>query len=373
MSGAIQAVTMPKWGLAMSEGIVTHWYVEEGDDLAVGDDLADIETTKITNVFESPLAGRLRRRVAPAGETVPVGGLLAVVAESAISDADIEAFITRFEEAFAVRSAAAEAAAPQPGIIEVAGRRLRLLRMGDGGDVPVLFLHGFGADLNNWLFNQPVLAEERTTYAIDLPGHGGSTKEVGAGDVRSMAALVAALLDAVGAEQAHLVGHSLGGAIAIDLARADARRAASLTLIAAAGLGPEINMEFVDGFIAAERRKQLKPVLEMLVDDPALISREMVEDVLKFKRLDGARAALERIAGAAFAGGVQASSLREALEHLQVPVQVIWGRHDWIIPVRHADGLPARVAVHRLDGAGHMVHMEKASEVNALIGALASR
>ena len=60
-----------------------------------------------------------------------------------------------------------------------------------------------------------------------------------------------------------------------------------LTLIASAGLGPEINAAFIDGFVRAARRKDAVEVLQLLVHDPALVSRTMVEDVLRYKRLDG--------------------------------------------------------------------------------------
>ena len=92
-------------------------------------------------------------------------------------------------------------------------------------------------------------------------------------------------------------------------------------------------MAYIDGFMAAKRRKQLQPVLEMLVADPAMVSREMIEDVLKFKRLDGVEAALNRIIDDTFAGGRQALQLTGRLGELSVPVQVIWGRQDRIIPV----------------------------------------
>ena len=76
-----------------------------------------------------------------------------------------------------------------------------------------MFIHGFGGDLNNWLFNQEALAETHTTYAIDLPGHGGSSKDVGAGDLGSMTAAVAGWMEAMKIDRAHLVGHSMGGAV----------------------------------------------------------------------------------------------------------------------------------------------------------------
>jgi pyruvate dehydrogenase E2 component (dihydrolipoamide acetyltransferase) len=369
MSDAIRPIVMPKWGLAMQEGMVAKWLVEAGAEIKSGDEILDIETSKIANVFESPVAGPLRRVVVGEGETVPVGALLGVVADASVPDADLDAFVARFQEEFAAHAAEAGAAAPEPETIEAGGRRIRYLALGEGEGVPILFIHGFGGDLNNWQFNQEALAAGRPTYAIDLPGHGGSSKELGAGHVH-VGALAGAVVDFMNAKaivKAHLVGHSLGGAIALDLALNHADRVASVTAICSAGLGPEINIAYIDGFMAAKRRKQLQPVLEMLVADPAMVSREMIEDVLKFKRLDGVEAALNRIIDDTFAGGAQALQLTGRLGELNVPVQVIWGRQDRVIPVGHGEGLPSRFHVQVFEDAGHMVHMEKAAEVNGLI------
>ena len=369
MSDRIKPIVMPKWGLAMQEGMVAKWLVEEGAAIEAGDEILDIETSKIANVFESPVAGPLRRVVVGEGETVPVGALLGVVADSSVSDADLDAFVARFQDEFAAHAAETGAAAPEPETIEAGGRRIRYLALGEGDGPPIVFIHGFGGDLNNWQFNQEALAAGRATYALDLPGHGGSTKDLGAGhaDVSTLADAVRDFMDAKGIAQAHLVGHSLGGAIALDLALNHPDRVASVTAICSAGLGPEINMAYVEGFMAARRRKQLQPVLEMLVADPEMVSREMIEDVLRFKRLDGVEAALGRIVDGTFAGGRQAVQLTGRLGELAVPVQVIWGRQDRILPVRHSEGLPAQVHVHVFDHAGHMVHMEEATEVNGLI------
>jgi pyruvate dehydrogenase E2 component (dihydrolipoamide acetyltransferase) len=369
MSDAIKPIVMPKWGLAMQEGMVAKWLVEEGAAISGGDEILDIETSKIANVYESPVAGPLRRRLVGEGETVPVGALLGVVADSSVSDAELDAFVARFQEEFAAHVAEAGATAPEPETIEAGGRRFRYLALGEGEGPPIVFIHGFGGDLNNWQFNQEALAENRGTYAVDLPGHGGSSKDLGSGhvDVGALAKAVVDFLDAKNVGKAHLVGHSLGGAVALDLALNHADRVASATLVCSAGLGPEINMTYIDGFMQAKRRKQLEPVLAMLVADPDMVSREMIEDVLKFKRLDGVEAALKRIIDDNFAGGRQALELTSRLGELSVPAQVIWGRQDQIIPASHAGGLPASVPVHVFDDAGHMVHMEKAAEVNDLV------
>lgn len=369
MSDAIRPIVMPKWGLAMTEGMVIDWHAVPGSTVKAGDEIADIETAKITNVFESPVAGTLRRLVAPTDEMVPVGALLAVVADDSVADADLDAYVTEFQANFVPEEA--DEGGPEPAYIEAGGRRLRYLKMGDGG-TPIILIHGFGGDLNSWMFNQPALSEDRATYAIDLPGHGGSTKDVGGANAKEMAQAIVDFLDALDIEKAHLVGHSFGGATSLLLALRHPGRVASVTALCTAGLGDDINMDFIDGFIGGKRRKDLKPVLELLVADPSLISKDMINDVLKFKRLDGVDAALSTLRDTVFTDGRQAGSLRSHLGELRVPCQVIWGRDDRIIPASHSDGLPDDIKVHIVDGAGHMAHMEKSSEVNGLISGLAA-
>lgn len=368
MAEGIAAVTMPKWGLAMSEGTVVAWHAAEGAEVKKGDDLLDVETTKITNVVEAPAGGTLRRLVVPEGAVAPVGALVAVIAQPSVGDGEIDDFVAAFNARFAAEAATLSETAPaEPETVDAGGSRLSYVRMGAGDGPPLVLVHGFGGDLNNWLFNQPMLAQHTAVYALDLPGHGRSTKQVGDGDIASLAGVLRQALAALNIERAHFAGHSLGGAIVLQAALDEPRRAASLTLVAPAGLGPDINMAYVNGFIEADRRKQMKEVLQHLFADSDLVSREMVEDVLKYKRLDGVTRALKAIAAAVVPDGRQATALKARLTELSMPVQVIWGAQDQIIPAAHSERLPSNVETVVLEDAGHMVHMEKASEVNARI------
>ncbi len=90
----INAIEVPKWGLSMEEGTVTGWRVSEGTSFRKGDLLCEVETSKITNELEAPFDGLLRRIVAQPGETLPVGGVLAVSAAETVSDAEIEDFLS---------------------------------------------------------------------------------------------------------------------------------------------------------------------------------------------------------------------------------------------------------------------------------------
>lgn len=362
----ITPIVMPKWGLSMKEGTVTSWLVEEGTEISVGTPILEVETDKIANAVEAPDPGVLRRKVAQDGDTLPVKALLGVMAEVEVSNADIDAYVAAYGTP-ASGEGEDEESAPVYQFAEVDGLRIRYARKGADNGVPVLFVHGFGGDLDNWLFNIDAVGEKSPVIALDLPGHGQSTARLPGTSIGALAGFVARFMDVLDVERAHLVGHSIGGAIAAQMALDYPRRVASLALIGSAGLGPEINAGYTEGFVAAPSRRELKPVLEQLFADPERVSRQMVDDVLKYKRLDGVGELLGALSHGVFSGGRQAEQPGLRLQETGKPVLVIWGREDRIIPAQHAGSAPPGATVEVLDGAGHMVQMERANDVNRLL------
>jgi len=279
-----------------------------------------------------------------------------------VPDAEIDAFVAGYVTPSADEGE--EEKGPQYEFVETSAGPLRYAKRGSG-DETVVLIHGFGGDLDGWLFNIDALGEAATVYALDLPGHGQSTKSLANPGLETMTAALSEFMAKVGIGSAHLVGHSMGGAIAMHVAADDPGKVDSLTLICSAGLGKEIG-GYVDAFVGAQGRKDLKPVLEQLFADKSLVSRQLVDDILKYKRLDGVEPVLRDLAASLFAGQTQQNQPAERLAGKSPPTLVIWGKHDEIIPVAHAENLPgAKVVV--FDDAGHMVYMEKASDVNALI------
>lgn len=109
---SIYKLTIPKLGLTMEEGTLVKWLMDEGAPISPGNEVAEVETDKIANVVEASMTGVLRRKIANEGDVLPVGGLIGVVADPEVSDAEIDAFIARLESGAAETTEEEPAAEP---------------------------------------------------------------------------------------------------------------------------------------------------------------------------------------------------------------------------------------------------------------------
>lgn len=156
----------------------------------------------------------------------------------------------------------------------------------------------------------------------------------------------------------------MGGLVALLVARDNPGKIGSLTLLAPAGIGTGINAGYVDGFATANSRNELKALAVQLFADKEMVSRQMVADLLKYKRLDGVEGALVQLASKLHSGGKQDEDLSSVAQ--SVPTKIFWGKADEILPVSNCAQLSG-ADVEQLE-CGHMAHMEAADVVNKHLG-----
>lgn len=416
-------VIMPRVDMDMTEGKIVYWHVKNGDRVSKGQPLFDIETDKATMEVEAEADGIAQGIPTELGVMMPVGTVVAwlladgeAIPSGAGAPTPSEAEASEpaahaaapAQAAQALAEAAPVTAAAAAGLplratplarslardqqidlgqVSGSGPRGRILARDlpatsaaaaaadapalhrqwllRGTGAPLVLLHGFGADHGSW---KPFAAYLRDVpaLAIDLPNHGKSASRA----VHSMQDLASSVLQVLAEEKItefHLLGHSMGGAVAIALTRIAAKQVRSLTLLAPAGLGPDINGAFVDGLCRADSEAALRPWMLELVNDPALITGSFMATAHKQLSAAPKRKALRSMADSLMPSGTQAESLRHLLGDLRMPAKVIWGTEDRIIPARHGQGLPGRVGLHLLQGVGHLPYLESPQVVADLL------
>ncbi len=234
------------------------------------------------------------------------------------------------------------------------------------GSGPVLvLLHPLGADRHVWAPVMERLTAERDVIAVDLPGFGESASLNGSGPP-TPAALAAAIAEALPDEPCHVAGNSLGGWVALELAAAGHAR--SVTAIAPAGLWPE-PLAPKRG-IARALAKVMAPGLPALVRSPAGRRLALASTVAHAERVPP-EAALRLVRAYADAPGFEAvnRAMRAGrftrLEHLRVPVTLVWPEHDRLV-ARPAH-LPPTVRSVALPDAGHVPMWDAPEAVAGLL------
>ena len=227
-----------------------------------------------------------------------------------------------------------------------------------GGSKAVVLLHGFGGSHAAWNDVALSLATGTRVLAYDLPGHGRSLDFPNAGPVKLAATAVLADLAARRIRRVHLVGHSMGGAVATLMALIEPARVASLTLIAPGGFGPEINGPLLRRFAAATDKSEIRASLASMAVPLSPPSDRSVATLVGLRARPGQTRKLVEIAAAITRDDRQGVIPRERLELLDMPVMVLWGTDDPVLPVTQADDLPTHFHLHHVLAAGHMLGEE---------------
>jgi len=234
-----------------------------------------------------------------------------------------------------------------------------------GEEAPTaLLIHGFGSDRMSWLANQPAIETVTAVAALDLPGHGASSMDVGDGLVATLSDRVAKLLDQRGYRKLHLIGHSLGGGISLMLAATRPDLVKSLTLIAPAGLGREIDPAFLAAFPALSGPAETEALLRRLVVRPRLIGKPLVSLVMQQLEKPGSRHALNLVADGLRQSADALAAATAGVVANETPRLVIWGEEDTINPISRERLAEFGGEVRLVPGAAHLPHVESPRIVN---------
>jgi pimeloyl-ACP methyl ester carboxylesterase len=254
--------------------------------------------------------------------------------------------------------------------LTVQGRRVHYAELGTGEASPILLVHGLGGRWQNWLETIPRLAQQRRVVAIDLPGFGHSQLPVEPISISGFASTVERVCDLLELEAPLVVGNSLGGLVAVELALRFPERVGSLALVSAACLAPaELQPRIAQlamlaggrvassllrgpgGTIARPRARHL--LFAGLLRHPTRIAADTLQELTGGSRPPGTVAAL---------AALSAHDISIELELIAAPVLVLHGRNDMLIPCADAERVARTVPDAELvvfEDTGHMPMVER--------------
>jgi pimeloyl-ACP methyl ester carboxylesterase len=262
--------------------------------------------------------------------------------------------------------------------IDVSGRPVNVLDT--GGERPaLLWIHGLAANWQSWLLNIPQFMGTYRCVALDLPGFGHSAMPAGEISITGYARTVDAVCDALGIERVWAVGSSMGGFIGAELAIAFPTRVERLVLVSAAGLSQEyVRHEPVlaVGRMLATGAAHMAAYQDTLARRPRL-RRLALQGVVRYPERLSAALTHELFQGAGKPGFMPALeallsySFRDRLGAIEIPVLIVWGEHDMLVPVSDADEYALLIGAnaHKVvfEDTGHVPMIERPTRFNALL------
>jgi pimeloyl-ACP methyl ester carboxylesterase len=252
------------------------------------------------------------------------------------------------------------------------------VRYADYGTGPALvLLHGMGASWQWWLENIPTLGQYHRVIAVDMPGFGNSEPLPPPAEMSTHAGTVLDLLRQLGVRSATVVGHSMGGLVALAMATADRELVRSLVLVGAGGVPMTerrlrlvlivlwlvcalLRPKFLRRLLATKPRAR-RLLLRAALRDPDTLSPQLAAEIMPLLNAPG------------FLDAVAASGRavrNSAPEQIRCPVLLLWGEHDVMSPVRGARDMHARLPDSRLvvlRGVGHTPSIERPHAFNEAV------
>jgi pimeloyl-ACP methyl ester carboxylesterase len=265
-------------------------------------------------------------------------------------------------------------AKPESRALEVHGRTVNFIEAGSGDDV-LLLIHGMAGTCANWESVIEPLAINRTVIAPDFPGHGSSAPGGGDYSLGSLASGLRDLLLALGHERATLVGHSLGGGVAMQFTYQFPEMVERLVLVSSGGLGPDVSpvlraaaLPGADLFISAtagigsQVGSAIGRGLGVVGLRPSTDLTEVARGYASLSDPERRKAFLATLRSVVGTKGQRVGALDKLYLADALPLLIVWGEDDPIIPVDHARGAHEQLPNSRLEvfeNTGHVPQLER--------------
>jgi pimeloyl-ACP methyl ester carboxylesterase len=265
--------------------------------------------------------------------------------------------------------------------VQADGQWVNTIELGQGP--PLVFVHGLSGSWPNWLEQLPVFAQEHRVVAVDLPGFGNSPMPVQEISISGYARLLDRLFEKLGIDAAVVVGNSMGGFVAAELAIAFPQRVERLVLVSAAGISTHRDPRTTRAVPTLERLERILAIVgaslasrsETVARRPRLRDATLNLVVRHPGRIPAALAA-EQLRGAGKPGFLQALQatidydLRDRFPEIACPTLIVWGDNDLVISVADADAFAGMIPGSRkvvFEDTGHVPMLERPAAFNALL------
>ena len=248
-----------------------------------------------------------------------------------------------------------------------------------GQGPPLLLVHGLGASVVTWRDNIGPLSNAFQVYAIDLPGHGDTDKPDFDYAADAIVDFIMGFAQSLNLDRPGIIGNSIGGALGMMTAIRYPELVSRLILVSSASLGREVSiylrlvsLPILGDVLESSSVGGTKFMLYKVFHDRSFATEELVEELFRCRRMPGAKKAVVRVIRNTInlLGVRKEHILVDKLECLKLPVMIVWGAQDQILPVSHAyraSKAAAHVRLQVFDQCGHWPHIEKASEFNSLV------
>jgi 4,5:9,10-diseco-3-hydroxy-5,9,17-trioxoandrosta-1(10),2-diene-4-oate hydrolase len=245
-----------------------------------------------------------------------------------------------------------------------------------GSGPPLLFVHGLSGSWQNWLENIPHFARTHRVLALDLPGFGESPMPRETISISGYGRTLDAFCDAVGVDRAAVVGNSMGGFVAAEMAISHPHRVEKLVLVSAAGI--TIEHQRNDRVLALMRRFEFALSFAATHPRPEFLMRPRWRRTMRFvfahpEQIPGALMT-EQARGGGKPGFVDAMDaltsypIRDRLGEITVPTLIVWGDSDRLVPLKDADVFEELIPDARkivYEDTGHVAMLERPARFNA--------